>query len=366
MGQPVPVTTLDAARAAFEPVPGYLNAASLGLPPRTVADAMRAGVDAWQAGTAAPADYDAAVSRSRELYAGIVGVDAARVAVGSQVSVAAGLVAASLPDGARVVCVDGDFSSMVFPFAVHADRGVDVVHVPLDGLADAVRPGVDLVAFSLVQSADGRVSDAAAVVAAARDAGATTFCDLTQAVGWLPVRAGDFDLTVCSAYKWLCAPRGTAFLTATPEAAARLRPLHAGWYAGEDVWGSTYGPVMHLAADARRFDVSPAWLPWVGTVPALELFADLLTGTDPDAVRRHGAGLADSLLVAGGREPQGRPVVSLPDADGSAATRLTAAGAVVASRAGRVRVAFHLWNTPDDVVLAAAALADTGSAPLTR
>ncbi len=351
------MTTLDAARAAFEPVPGYLNAASLGLPPRSVADAMRAGVDAWQAGSAGPADYDDAVSRSRELYAGIVEVEASRVAVGSQVSVAAGMVAASLPDGARVVCVDGDFSSMVYPFAVHADRGVDVVHVPLDDLAGAVRPGVDLVAFSLVQSADGRVADSPGVVAAARAAGATTFCDLTQAVGWLPVRAGDYDLTVCSAYKWLCAPRGTAFTTATPQAAARLRPLHAGWYAGADVWGSTYGPAMRLADDARRFDVSPAWLPWVGTVPALELFSGLLTGDDPGAVARHGAGLGDALLAALGHEPRGRPVVSLPDADGVGAARLAAAGATVASRAGRVRVAFHLWNSGADVALAAGALA---------
>ena len=37
------------------------------------------------------------------------------VSVGSQTSVIAGLVACSLPDGAEVVCAEGDFASMLFP-----------------------------------------------------------------------------------------------------------------------------------------------------------------------------------------------------------------------------------------------------------
>jgi selenocysteine lyase/cysteine desulfurase len=347
-----PALTLDQARAQFDPVPGYLNAASLGLPPRPVADAVRRGLDDWQAGRATAAGYDAAVTASRALFARLVGVTPDRVAVGSQTSVAAGTVAASLPDGAEVVCVEGDFTSMVFPFLVQADRGVRVRQVPLEGLADAVRAGTDLVAFSLAQSACGSLADADAVVAAARAVGAMTFCDLTQAAGWLPVDAGRYDVTVCSAYKWLCSPRGTAFTTLTAEAAERLRPVTAGWYAGEDVWGSCYGPQMHLAADARRFDVSPAWLCWLGTEAALRLFTDL----DVEDVHRHDGRLADALRAGLDLDPCGRPVVSLPDPDGSRLARLTAAGASVAARAGKVRIAFHLWNDEDDVRLALDAL----------
>lgn len=344
--------TLEAARARFDAVPGYLNAASLGLPPRSVAQAMVDAVGEWQRGEASAAGYDAAVGEARSLYAGIVGVGPERVAVGSQVSVTAGVVAASLPDGAEVLCVDGDFSSMVYPFLVHADRGVTVRHAPVEALADAVRPSTDLVAFSLVQSACGALVDGEAVAEAAGAVGAMTFCDTTQAVGWLPVDASRWDVTVCSAYKWLCSPRGTAFTTLTPEAAARLRPVNAGWYAGEDVWGSCYGPDMALAADARRFDVSPAWLAWVGTAAALRLFADV----DTEAVRRHDTGLADALRESTGGEPCGRPVVSLPDPDGARFARLSDAGASVAARAGRVRIAFHLWNDEDDVELARTAL----------
>lgn len=339
--------TLDDARAAFRRVPGYLNAASLGLPPRAVSDAMTSAVQAWSAGQAGAADYDVAVERSRSLFGSIAGVHPSWVAVGSQVSVFAGLVAAALPDGSEVVCVEGDFSSMVFPFIVQADRGVTVRHVAPAAVADAIGPSTTLVAFSAAQSASGEVLDVAAIAAAARRHDTVTFCDTTQATGWLRVDASELDLTVCSAYKWLCAPRGSAFLTVAPTLHERLplRPHNAGWYAGESIWDSCYGPGMQLAGDARRFDVSPAWLAWVGTVPALELFA----AVDHDEVRRWDAGLADRLLEGLGLEPEDRPVVSLPDPDGVQQERLSAAGLVVAGRAGRVRLAFHLWNDESDV-----------------
>lgn len=354
---PLPMrASLDDVRSAWEAVPGYLNAPTLGLPTRAVVAAMESGVRDWAQGRASAPGYDAAVARCRELYAALVGVPVGWVAVGSQTSPMIGLLAASLPDGAEVVLPEGDFTSVVFPFLVHADRGVTVRHVPLEGLADAVRPETTVVAFSLAQSADGRIADAGSIREAAARHGALTCCDVTQASGVLPVAAADFDLTTCSAYKWLCHPRGTAYLTVRPEIASRLRPLFANWYAGESRWDSCYGPSMELASDARRFDLSPAWLAWTGAVPAMELFA----GLDAQRVWAHDAGLADALLERLDLPVQGRPVVSLPDPDGRLAGALTAAGASVAGRAGRVRIGFHLWNDKADVDLAATALSAAG------
>ncbi len=312
---------------------------------------MHDALDAWQRGGVRAADYDDVVRQARDLFGQLVHVDSARVAVGSHASVTAGVVAASLPDGARVVCVDGDFTSIIFPFLAQADRGIRVRHVPLDGLAEAIAEGDDLVAFSLAQSADGRVVDAVAVREAAARVGAMTLCDTTQATGWLDTNAEDYDVTVCAAYKWLCAPRGVAFSTYSDTALARLRPVNAGWYAGASVWDSCYGPQMTLAPDARRFDVSPAWLSWVGAVPALRLLA-----TTSQEERMHGSRLADQLRERLDLPTQHRPVLAMTDSDGSRARALERAGCVVASRAGGVRVAFHLWNTVQDVDLAAAAL----------
>jgi kynureninase len=105
---------------------------------------------------------------------------------------------------------------------------------------------------------------------------------------------------------------------------------------------------MRLAPDARRYDVSPAWLSWVGTVPALRLFA----GLDMAEVRDHDASLADHLRDGLGEAPAGRAVVSLPDPDGRMMARLHDAGVIAAARAGHVRIAFHIWNDLDDMQLA--------------
>ena len=141
---------------------------------------------AGRAARASAADYGAAVERARGHAATLLGTTADRVAIGSQVSVFAGLVAASAPAGAEVLCVDGDFSSIVGPSSPRGD--LRVRHVPLAELADADRPpSTWLVSFSLVQSATGEVADAAsAITAAARAHGARTLCDTTQATGWMP------------------------------------------------------------------------------------------------------------------------------------------------------------------------------------
>lgn len=354
---PPAVESAEALRllqSQFPTVPGYLNAATLGLPPVPVSDALRDALEDWQCGRATPARYDEDVQAARSAYARFVGVPTEWVAVGSQTSVFAGLLAAALPDGAEVVCVEGDFSSMVYPFLVQAGTGrITVRQVPLEEVAAALTERTTLVAFSLCQSACGRLSDATAIAAAAQAVGARTFCDITQSAGWLPVDATRFDATVCSAYKWMCQPRGTAYLTIAPDLAERVRPVHAGWYAGADVWGSCYGPEMVLSETASRFDVSPAWLSWVGAVPALEVMSSVPTSV----VHDHDVALADDLRRRLGIEGCRRPVLSLPDPDGACARLLADRGASVASRAGRVRIAFHIWNTAQDVDLVADALA---------
>jgi selenocysteine lyase/cysteine desulfurase len=343
--------SLDDLRADFDPAPGHLDAATAGVAPRRTVDALRADLARWGEGRPDLPGYDEAVAVARDRFATLVGVDRRQVAIGSQVSVMAAVVAASLPDGARVLCVEGDFTSMVYPFLAQGDR-LRVEHAPSDRIATTIEPGIDLVAWSLVQSATGAVLDDEAVVAAARAAGARTFCDLTQAAGWLPVDASRYDVSATAAYKWLCCPRGTGFLTLGDGAAEWLRPVQAGWYAGEDPWASCYGPGMHLAADARRFDVSPAWQAWLGAAQSLDAFS----ATRPAEVRDHAVGLADAFRAGLGLEPGGSAIVSLPDPDGALRCALEAAGCRVAGRAGRVRLAFHVWNDTEDVAHALGAL----------
>jgi selenocysteine lyase/cysteine desulfurase len=304
---------------------------------------MLDAIDDWRSGRAFAPGYDRHVARARSAFARVVGVGHEDVATGSQASAFAGVVAASLPKGAEVLCAQGDFTSVLFPFLVQRERGVTVRSVALESIADEVRDATDLVAVSAVQSSDGRIVDLDAVEQAARRHHSATFIDVTQACGWLPLDASRYDYVVCSAYKWLLSPRGSAFFAVRRERLRGLTPHAAGWYAGEDPWDSIYGEPLRLARDARRLDLSPAWLCWVGAAPALELLADM----GPEAVGTHSAALAGRLREALGLPPSRSAIVSL-DAPG-ARERLERAGIRASVRGGAVRLSFHLYNNEADV-----------------
>ncbi len=350
------VQRLEAARDEFEPAGIYLDSATMGLPPRRTVAALTASIEGWRLGTVDARGYDAAVDDSRRDYAHLVGVDPSWVAVGSQVSVFVGQVAASLPAGSEVLTAADDFTSVLFPFLAQARNGVRVREVPLEALADEVTTATSLVAVSAVQSADGRIVDLDALVAACERTGTRTLIDTTQATGWLPIDAARFSYTTGGGYKWLLGPRGTAFLTVRPELLDDLVPVTASWYAGEDRWSSIYGAPLRLAATARRFDVSPAWHSWVGQATSLALLREV----GVPALHAHATGLAASFrdavdLPASGRAV-GSAIVSVAT-DDQVPALLAEHGIRAATRAGRLRLSFHLANGPQDVDRAAAVLA---------
>lgn len=340
----------DAARL-WNPEPGWLNTASYGLPPRPAWDALQAALADWRHGRTSWEPWDESTGRARAAFARMTGATPGGIAIGATVSGLLAPVAAMLPAGARVVVPEIEFTSNLFPWLVHADRGITVDTVPLEKLADAIGAGTTLVAFSLVQSSTGEIAPVDDILAAARGHGALVCVDATQACGWLPVRAASFDVLACAAYKWLMAPRGAAFCYLTPELRARMRPLQAGWYAGQDVHESYYGPPLRLAGSARRFDTSPAWFSFVGAAPAIELLNEIGIET----VRAHNVRLARRFLAGLGLPPPQSAIVSV--ARPGAAERLAAAGVRAAVRAGLTRLSFHLYTTEADVDRALDALA---------
>lgn len=331
-------------------VRGYLGAASIGVPTRETVEAQLADIEAWRTASLSPGDYDDVIDRTRRHYAALVNVDADRVAMGSQTSVMVSLFCSAAPSGAEVLCVDGDFSSIVFPFLQRPD--IRVRSVPLAELASEISEQTWLVAFSFAQSATGEIADVDSIVDAAARTGTFTLCDTTQATGVHPIDASVFDATVCHAYKWLCSPRGVAFLTINERLGQQVKPTQAGWYAGDSVWDSCYGPAMQLSPSARRYDVSPAWPAWIGAEPAIRMFASL----DIAEIWQRASGLGASLCDALGIPQQRQSIVTWADPDGSDLKKLTDAGLIVSGRAGRLRTAFHLWNDHSDVAAVVAAL----------
>jgi selenocysteine lyase/cysteine desulfurase len=334
--------SLEEARTLFAPETTYLNTASFGLPPRPAWDALQAALGDWRGGRTSWERWGDSTEAARAAFAELVGVPVERVAVGANVSSLVGLVAASLPDGARVLSTEPEFTSVTWPFLAQG-RGIEVDFVPVDRLAEAVEARTDVVAFSAAQSATGEVADLDAVAESADHHGAMTVVDASQACGWLPLDAARFDVVACTAYKWLLSPRGTAFLTVAPERLGGLVPHAAGWYAAEDVHGSYYGTDMRLAAGARRFDVSPAWFSWVGTAPAV----DVILRVGVQAIHDHDVRLANLFREGLGMDPSDSAIVSAEVA--GAEERLAGSGVMAAARAGSLRTAWHLYNTEHDV-----------------
>ncbi|MFF7974785.1 aminotransferase class V-fold PLP-dependent enzyme [Streptomyces sp. NPDC007905] len=340
-------------RAEFAPSSTYLNTAGNGLlPARTVAALHEAALLRAEGRPLTPLYED--VEACRAGYARLAGVPATRVAAGASVAAHTGVIAASLPAGAEVLTAEDDFTSVLNPFHVRGDLKVRTV--PLERLAESVRPGTALVAVSAAQSADGRVADLAALREAAREHGARTYVDFSQAAGWLPVNADAYDFTAAVSFKWLLGPHGAAFLT-VPEDLGGLTPVLAGWVAAEKPWDSCYGPVAELAHSARRFDLTHALFTFAGLRRSLALVEELgvaaIHAYDVALADRFRAGLGDL-----GHEPlpaPGSAIVSVPGL-GSRQPELSERGIEVSNRAGNLRAAFHLYNTAADVDRLLAAL----------
>jgi selenocysteine lyase/cysteine desulfurase len=341
---------MDIDRSLWQPETIYLDTATYGLPPQPAWQALQTSLEQWRHGNTDFEVWEASVDESRDAFARLVGVPVDWVCISSTVSALTALVAASLPPGSVVVASEVEFTSTLWPWMAHVERGVEVRLVPLDGLADEVTRGADLVAVSAVQSSTGFIADLDSIAEGARSVGALTFIDATHACGWRPFRAADFDFVACAAYKWLMSPRGTAFMTVRPEVLDRIIPLAANWFAGEDIHTSYFGPPLRLARAARRLDISPAWFNWVGTLPALEL----LLSIGIERINEHDLALANRFRAGLGLEPGNSAIVSVnvPGAE----ERLRRARVSTAVRAGNLRASFHLYNTEDDVDAAVEAL----------
>ncbi|MDH4102263.1 MAG: aminotransferase, partial [Thermoleophilia bacterium] len=106
----------------WEPAGTYLNTASYGLPPRPAWDALQEALDDWRGGRTSWEHWGTPGEEARASFARLVGVPPETVAIGATVSGLIGLIAASVPDGTRMLAPDVEFTSLLFPFLVQQHR----------------------------------------------------------------------------------------------------------------------------------------------------------------------------------------------------------------------------------------------------
>lgn len=351
--------TLAGVRGQFEPAEGstYLDTATYGLPPRATVDVLADALRAWQAGTADwISDWDQPSDAAPRHFTRLIGAAPGTIATLPAASVGSGLVAGTLGPGDEVVVPADEFTSTMFPLLVAKKRGAIVREVPFDELAEAVGPQTRLVATSVVQMQTGRVADLAAIVEAAERHDARILLDATQGIPFVPIAPWieRIDYLVCAGYKHLLSPRGTAYLYVREARWDELEPRNANWRAADLPFGRYFGGPLTLASDARRFDVSRAWFPWLGAATSLGLLVEWQAAGSFDAVR----GLAEALAGRLGVPWYGGSLVCAPLADGEAArSALQAAGVKASVRGTAIRFAVHVYNTEDDLDRAARAIA---------
>lgn len=147
------------------------------------------------------------------------------------------------------------------PVTTHADF--------VDQLWQGVTPRTKMIFISHLTSPTALIFPIADICRRARGAGILTLIDGAHAPGQIPVdlAAIDADFYTGNLHKWLCAPKGTAFLYARPDQQAWLRPLVVswGWAEGADFvtrnqWQGTRDISAFLTIPAAiRFQAEHDW-----------------------------------------------------------------------------------------------------------
>jgi selenocysteine lyase/cysteine desulfurase len=139
----------------------------------------------------------------------------------------------------------------------------------------------------------------------------------------------------------LLCPRGVAFMALRPDHVGRLPPILANWRAADRPYGRFFGGPLTLAPDAAMYDVSLAWLPWLGAAESLELLVRWQAAGSLEEPKRLARELAEGLGLPWG----GSSLVCAPIDDADAARTALAAARVRASFRGTgIRLSPHVYN----------------------
>jgi kynureninase len=139
----------------------------------------------------------------------------------------------------RIVCSAMDFPSMVHLYRAQQAAGFELHVVPAEDdlslsterMIAAIDDRTAVVAFSHVLFRTSYITDAAAIAARARQAGAAVILDTYQSAGIIPVdvAALGVDFAVGGCLKWLCGGPGNAFLYTRPDRLKTASPSFTGW-----------------------------------------------------------------------------------------------------------------------------------------
>src|SRR5262245_18649919 len=344
----------------------YLNTAAEGIPPRSVADALRQYARDKELGMDGRQRHAEEYEETRALVGEFYGLTPHEIGICSCSSEAYNLAALALrlKPGDEVVINDLDFSAGATPWLQEGNPATVKVWRHRSGalrtedLIPLLGPRTRLVPVSLVSFFNGFLLRLPEVVTAVRKhSPALLAVDVTQALGRIPLDLTGADLIVSSTHKWILSTHGGG-LVGVPASRAREWTVPAGgWFNLEDAFGPNRFDRAVSKPGAASFAVGMPNYPAVyATRAALEYIRDMGVANIDQATR--------PLVLACLEELKRLPIELLTPANpdhiaGILAFRHPAAerihahlhsqGVHVMSHAGRLRVAIHGYNTMTDV-----------------
>jgi selenocysteine lyase/cysteine desulfurase len=311
-------------------------------------------------GASAWTEFEREAERCRRGFAALIGAEFEQVALIPNASTGAYQIISTLALGARdgVVTSADEFPSVAHVWLAQRHRGARVRFVDSpDAYGAAIDERTALVSVPLVTYALGARLPVVEIARTAHAHGAPIFVDAYQAVGVLPVDVNELecDYLVAGTQKYLLGLPGLAFLYVRDSAGTELEPVLTG----------LFGRTDPFRFDARRLDFPPTARRFETGTPAVPaLYAanaglHLLAETDPDEVASHVAGLtalaAERLTKCGefvqsaAAEQRGAHI-ALNDRDPQGlAEWLDERDIRVSPRGSLLRLAFHYYNSADDV-----------------
>lgn len=275
----------------LEPGLTFLNHGSFGLAPRELLQWRFQLLTEIERDPVAflSAELQPRLDRARQVLARLVGADAAQLAFVPSTTYGLNelLQRLELPQGSEVLLSDHGYNATtnLVRFACE-QRGWTLRLVPLplpldhpdqvvQAFAEAWSPATRLLVVDHITSPSALVLPLQRLIALAHERGARILVDGAHGPGSLPLRLQEWqpDAYVGNLHKWLCCPRGSAFLWVRDPWQETLRPLVVGHGAN--------GP---LPAGVSRFHLEHDWLgtadptPWLALPEALRL----LTGACVD------------------------------------------------------------------------------------
>jgi selenocysteine lyase/cysteine desulfurase len=283
----------------------------------------------------------------------------------------------SLAAGDRIVLLENEYPSNVYPWEHWRSRGVTIDFVPLaetaegflENLRAALTPTTRVVSLSAVHWCTGLALPLAEVGALCEERGIEFVVDGSQGVGLVPidVRAMRIGYLAFSAWKWLLGPLGLGVLFVRRDRLARLRfPFKGTCSVVQDEVYLPYREALKPTAaryvlstpnfnDWIYFDASLAYLERIGFGQVMARIEEL--------ARHLGRGLRGLgfTLASDARPERATGIVAArhPHRDAaSLVAALHARGVVAAERLGALRLAPHVYNSEAQLDAVVAHLAE--------